>query len=75
MTWKRIIWALIAGAVMLVTSFIITNMAYLAWADWRYPGTSSMAGMSSVVLALIVAPVCALVTTGVLIALPDKKAN
>jgi hypothetical protein len=58
---------------MLVVSFILTNVVYTLCADWLNPGGGSMAAMGGVVLGLVVAPVCALVTAGLILIWPDSK--
>jgi hypothetical protein len=58
---------------MLVVSFILTNVAYTLWEDWLNPASGSMAAMGGVFLGLIVAPVCALVTAGLVLRWPDRK--
>jgi hypothetical protein len=59
---RTVIYAIVTGLATLAVSFILTSMLYTAWADWRYPQTSSMAGMSAFVVALIVAPVCCILS-------------
>ncbi len=59
---KTVIYALLAGIATLIITFILTNVVYLAWADWRYPETNSMAGLGAVMLSLVVAPICALIS-------------
>jgi uncharacterized membrane protein len=57
-TW---IHALLTGAATLVVAFVLTNVVYMEWASWRYPQTSPMSGMCAFVLAIFVAPLCALI--------------
>lgn len=73
MTWKRVVGSLLAGAVMLLVSFALTNLAYMRWAEWRHPDNSSMAGMGAAVLGLMVAPVCALATAALVLSWPNRK--
>lgn len=75
MTWKAIIWSLLSGSAMLIVSFVMTNMAYMWWANWRHPDNSSMAGMGAFVLGLLVAPVCAFFTILLVFARLDRKKN
>jgi uncharacterized oligopeptide transporter (OPT) family protein len=58
---------------MLVVSFILTNVAYSLWADWLHLDSGAMAAMGAVILGLMVAPVCALVTAGLVLRWPDRK--
>jgi hypothetical protein len=73
MTWKRVAVSLLSGVLMLLVSFALTNLAYIRWAEWRHPDNSSMAGMGAAVLGLMVAPVCALVTAGLVLSWPNRK--
>jgi uncharacterized oligopeptide transporter (OPT) family protein len=73
MTWKRVAVSLLSGAVMLLVSFALANFTYVKWAEWRHPDNSSMAGMGASVLGLMVAPVCALITAGLVISWPERK--
>jgi len=58
---KRRATAILVGIATFLVVFIITNIAYIKWAVWRYPEANSMAGLSAFVLGLEIAPVCALV--------------
>ncbi len=58
---------------MLIVSFVLTNVAYSLCEDWFNPGSGSMAAFGGVVLGLVVAPVCALVTAGLVLKWPDRK--
>ena len=58
---------------MLVVSFILTNVAYSLCADWLHLDTGAMAAMGGVILGLVIAPVCALVTAWLVLAWPDRK--
>jgi hypothetical protein len=58
---------------MLVVSFILTNVIYTLWVDWLNPDSGSMAAMGAVILGLVVAPVCAFVTAGLVLMWPDRK--
>jgi uncharacterized oligopeptide transporter (OPT) family protein len=73
MKGKHVIYALLTGAGTLVVSFVITNVAYMAWAEWRYPQTSSMAGISAFVFGLMVAPICALIAFGLVLYWTGRK--
>jgi len=73
MTRKRILGSLAAGVAMLVVSFMLTNVAYTWCEDWINPGGGSMAAFGGVILGLVVAPVCALVTAGLVLKWPDRK--
>ena len=59
---RTVIFAIVTGLVTLVITFILTNIFYIMWADWRYPETNSMAGMSAFFLGLIVAPICCILS-------------
>ena len=58
---RRRVTAVLVGIATFLVAFIITNIAYIKWAVWRYPKANSMAGLSAFVLGLEIAPVCALV--------------
>jgi hypothetical protein len=58
---------------MLVVSFILTNVAYTLWEGWLNPGSGSMAAFGGVVIGLVVAPVCALATAGLVLKWPDRE--
>jgi hypothetical protein len=73
MTRKRILVSLASGVAMLVVSFILTNVAYSLWENWLDPGGGSMAAMGGVILGLVVAPICALVTAGLVLKWPDRR--
>jgi hypothetical protein len=51
----RMILAIIVTFATLVISFILTNVAYMLWASWRYQN-SSMAGIAGFFLGLWIAP-------------------
>ena len=73
MTAKRMIYAVLAGLVALLVSFVLTNILYIAWAVRRYPGTNSMAGLSAIELAFIVAPISAFFVGAFVLCLPIRK--
>jgi uncharacterized oligopeptide transporter (OPT) family protein len=70
---RHVILAIVVPFATLVISFILTNVAYMLWADWRYPQTSSMAGLSAFVLGLWVAPICALISGIIVMRWISKK--
>ena len=72
MTRRRILSSLAAGAVVLVVSFVLTNVVYMLCVDWINPGSGSMAAMGGLVLGLMVGFVCALVTVVVVLRWPDR---
>jgi hypothetical protein len=72
MAARTVIYAILAGFATLVVTFILTNVLYIEWADWRYPETNSMAGMSAFVLGIIVAPVCAVVSFALVLVVRRK---
>lgn len=73
MTRKRNLGALASGAAILVVSFILTNFAYSLCERWLNPDSGAMAAMGGVILGLVVAPVCALVTAGLVLWWPDRR--
>lgn len=67
MAARTVIYAILAGFATLVVTFILTNVLYIEWTDWRYPQINSKAGMSASVLGIIVAPVCAVVSSALVL--------
>jgi hypothetical protein len=73
MTAKKVTYAVLAGLATLLASFVLTIVLYILWADWRYPGANSMAGLSAMVLAFEVAPISALVVGAIVLCWPIRK--
>jgi uncharacterized membrane protein len=75
MNTKRGVLALLIGIVTLIVSFVLTNVAYIKWAVWRYPQHNSMAGLSAFMLGLVVAPACALLSVGLFLFMSKRRVS
>ncbi len=61
---KRPKCAVLVAIATLVISFVLTIFLYLKCEDWFNPDPGSMAAMGALILALVVAPICALIAGG-----------
>lgn len=61
----RIAEALLVGVSTFIIGFVVTFALYLGWLEWKYPGNNAQGDMGAFVLAMSIAPVCALICAAI----------
>jgi hypothetical protein len=49
----------LVGLSTFIISFILTFVFYMVWLEWRYPGNTAQGDMGAFLLAIMIAPICA----------------
>jgi hypothetical protein len=69
----RVAEAFLVGLSTFIISFILTLVLYMVWLEWRDPGNTAQGDMGAFLLAIMIAPICAITCAAISFRLTKAK--